>query len=275
MIVMLIPNPDRDIGFRVSSETARHLQDAGAEVLSSVPLPVGKTCLVEEGIRVADVLISFGGDGTILRLASDAAMYDKPILGVNMGTVGYMAELEPNDASKWVRLVSGDYRIESRMMLDVRVSDSGQEVFCGSALNDAVVSHGAVSRMVKFALYKDDKELTVYHADGMILSTPTGSTAYSLSAGGPMIEPSAQLLLATPICAHSLSSRSLVFSADSELRLRILGGCDSVYVTLDGQRNFPLQEGFEVAVCRSERKVRLIRFGDTDFYTKLFRKVLN
>jgi NAD+ kinase len=208
----------------------------------------------------ADLVVVLGGDGTLLAVARAIGDRDVPILGVNLGTLGFLAEIARADLfSALEGVLEKRFRIEERMRLEVRAEGGGVGLSRTLALNDAVISNTALSRMVHLETRADGAEVTTYHADGLIVATPTGSTAYSLSAGGPLVYPTMQALVLTPISAHTLSQRPLVLPGTCEVEVRVRdarGG--KVHLTVDGQVGRELAEGDLVSVGRAERPARLL-----------------
>ena len=208
----------------------------------------------------ADLVVVLGGDGTLLAVARAIGDRDVPILGVNLGTLGYLAEIARGELFAALEAVlSGRFRIEERMRIEVSVEGAGGALGRYLALNDAVISNTALSRMVHLEMRADGAEVTTYHADGLIVATPTGSTAYSLSAGGPLVYPTMQALVLTPISAHTLTQRPLVLPGTCEVQVRVRdtrGG--QVHLTVDGQVGRPLVQGDLVTVRRSARPARLL-----------------
>lgn len=226
-------------------------------------------------LAACDAVIALGGDGTILHCAKRAAAFGKPVLGINSGRLGFVAGLELNELSELSRLVSGDYEVEQRMLLDITVRSADGEAY-GCALNEAVVSRGALSRMVEIDVRSGDESVVMYQADGVIVATPTGSTAYSLSAGGPMVDPTLDCLLLTPICPHSLYARPHLFHRDACLTLTPGYRKDvPVFVTVDGEEAIPVPQGGVVEVKRSEKTAALIRLKRQSFYKTLSQKLTN
>jgi len=222
----------------------------------------------------ADILICFGGDGTILHAAKDASIHKVPILGVNMGSVGFMAELEHGELSSLSKITAGKYTVEERMMLDVKVKRDGRVLYEDLALNDAVVTKGAVARIVDLSVYGDGVQISNFGGDGVIVSTPTGSTAYSMAAGGPIVEPSAESIIITPICAHALQAKSFVLGRDRKVEVRTdRHSRKSVYLSVDGGKAFKLSGGDQVCVQRSEIMTRLVRLTGKSFYTIVSEKL--
>ena len=223
----------------------------------------------------ADVLIVLGGDGTILEAARRSAQRGTPILGINLGRLGYMAELELGELDQLSRLFSGDYQIETRSMLRVELLSAGGELrsFC-YALNDAVISNGSVSRMIDLELLEGGTSVTTYRADGLIVATPTGSTAYSMSAGGAIVDPRVSCFCVTPICPHSFMARPLIFSDQSVLEVRNVCVREKMlYLTVDGRMNFELYRNQVVRVTKSSMQTKLIRLKSCGFYRKLRQKM--
>jgi len=212
-----------------------------------------------EMVRRADLLVVLGGDGTLLAVARAVEERAVPILGINLGTLGFLVEVSVDEmTAALARALAGEMTIEARMRLAVRLMRDGRELRSWLALNDAVITKGASARIVDLEAHADGQLVTTYHADGLIVSTPTGSTAYSLSAGGPILLPDVPSLLLTPICPHALTQRPLVLpdSAAIEVVVHPRGG--EVQLAIDGQEGAPLHEGDRVEVRRSEHPALLL-----------------
>ena len=222
----------------------------------------------------ADILIVLGGDGTILEVARRAAQRGTPILGINLGRLGYMAELETADLDQLSRVISGDYELEQRSMLRVEIYTNGElRSFC-YALNDAVISNGSVSRMIELELSEGGVPVTTYRADGLIVATPTGSTAYSMSAGGALVDPRVPCFCVTPICPHSFIARPMIFPDTSVLEVRNICVREKMlYLTVDGRMNFELYRNQVVRITKSNLQTNLIRLKTCSFYRKLRQKM--
>ena len=228
----------------------------------------------EAAIRSADVAIVLGGDGTMLRIAREAARHDLPLLGINVGHVGFMTELEPGELGEMEKLFKGYYSIDSRMMLHVSVIRNQRVVYENDALNDIVIANGAAFRVVRVCISADDEEVTQFNGDGVIVATPTGSTAYGLSAGGPVIEPSAENLVVIPICAHALTAKSFVFSP--ERRIMLAASCEGgseVFISADGGQGFAVRPDDRVIITHSPLRTRLVRLKGLSFYKILQQKL--
>lgn len=227
----------------------------------------------EDLYKLCDLVIALGGDGTILRIAAKASRLDKPVIGVNLGRVGYLSEIELHEIELFGNLFSGDYRIENRMMVDVEIIKDTSVIYAGSALNDAVVTNGTMARLIEIDLFCDNVKITHYRSDGVIITTPTGSTAYSMSAGGPIIDPNIACLCVTPICPHSLINRPMIFSHNSVLEVRNKNEETDVYLTIDGQINLKLEESAIVRIKQSRFTVKLISLKNHGFFDVIRKKI--
>ena len=285
MRIILSSNPYRDRGLRTALEADRILRKAGAETVLCLPFVPKKgerldlprqaaLHKLEEELPKADLLVCFGGDGTILHAARDATLHGVPILGVNMGSVGFMAELEYGELSLLSKVAAGKYTIESRMMMDVRVTHEGKVICSDVALNDAVITKGAVARVIDLAVYGDNVLISNFSGDGIIISTPTGSTAYSMSAGGPIVEPTAENIIVTPICAHALTAKSFVLGHDRAVTAK-MGKLarKTAYLSVDGGRAVKLSGGDAVELRMSKRKTKLVRVTGRSFYEIIHQKL--
>ncbi len=227
----------------------------------------------EKVVLNSDVTITVGGDGTIIHNAKFAAKYKKPLIGVNMGRLGFVAGLEYDEIEELVKLLSGDYKIRKRMLLSVELErDKKTESFL--AVNEAVLTRDILKPIIDISVTLSGEEIISYRADGMIFATPTGSTAYSLSSGGPVVEPDMDCILVTPIAPHSLSSRNVVFKSDSVLTATI-DNADSTqgYLVIDGEKNVRLSENDKITIRKSELELELIVLKEKNFYTLLNEKL--
>lgn len=221
-----------------------------------------------------DALIVLGGDGTLLRVARLADDLAIPILGVNLGHLGFLTELELPDLYPYLeRLIQGEYWVEERMRLEARIIRDGQVRQTARALNDVVVSKGPLARIITLDVYIDHQYYSTFSGDGLVIATPTGSTAYSLSAGGPIVSPELEVILLTPICPHTLYSRPIVVSPAQQITVILKPRFDEVAVTLDGQQGFRLKAGDQVAVARATTRTRLIRVREQHFFKVVREKI--
>ncbi len=227
-------------------------------------------------IKECDIAIAIGGDGTTLNVAKNAALNDKPVLGINAGRLGFMSGLEKNELSMLKNLVSGEYEIDERLMLRAdAIDDDGNVLASFLCLNDAVVSRGNFARLIDINLSSENRGILSVRADGIIISTPTGSTAYSMAAGGPVVSPSAECILSTPICPHSLVDRSIIFSTDKELIVSVAKDVQNCPVlTADGQDSFDLANGERVRIYKAKTKANLIKLKPENFYEILNKKLI-
>ena len=284
--VILTPNPYRDKNFQTVRNAMEILKDAGLNPRLCLPFEVDRTYELPKDMRFhklerelpnADMVICFGGDGTILHMAKTATRKGIPILGVNIGTMGFMAELESTELGELKRLATGDYSTDGRMMLDVTVQRDRDIIFHDICLNDAVITKGAVARIVHLAVNCDGVEAMECGGDGIIVATPTGSTAYNLSAGGPIVEPEARNIIITPICAHDVGSRSIVASDNRVVTVNMVRNARrNAYVSVDGGKAFRLNMGDVVTIKKSHLETKLIRLKDRSFYDVVnakFKKV--
>lgn len=225
--------------------------------------------------KKTDLVIAVGGDGTLLSIARSVSPSGIPILGVNMGTMGFLTELQPDELLPNLdKIVTGDYRIEERATLRVRLMHGEQPLNEHMALNDVVVTKSALARMIGLELWLDRNRMASYTSDGLILSTPTGSTAYSLSAGGPVLDPEVDAFVITPICPHSMAYRPTVIPGNTSIQVALKEGThEEVYVTLDGQIGFPITHQDVLHVDRHPAPVRLLRLSDRSFYEVLRTKL--
>lgn len=285
MKIILCPNPFRDKGLKTAGEAQRLLTAGGASCEFCFPFPVEAANLntLPSGIKIkemkaelpdANFLVCFGGDGTILHAAKDASSFGVPIIGVNMGSVGFMAELEHGELSLLSRLAGGKFGIERRMMLDVSVRREGHCVFSDQALNDAVLTKGAVARVLDLEVTGDRVVISSFAGDGLVVATPTGSTAYSMAAGGPIVEPTAENIIIAPICAHSLHAKPFVLGANRTVGVRLApGGKKAAYLSVDGGRAFRVQPGDWVECRRSRQATQLVKLTGRSFYERINQKL--
>lgn len=276
MKVSLIVNKDKARAVEAAERAAKELNALGAQLLSCVDCPIEGTVVMdsaEDMIRACDVAVTVGGDGTIIHHAKYAALYHKPLLGINLGRVGFVANIEPDEIGELKKLVSGDYRIQKRMLLEITVDKDGEEQHF-TAVNEAVLHRDSLSNMVDFSVELSGERIISYRADGMMFSTPTGSTAYSFSAGGPVIEPDMRCILLTPVCPHALSSRQVVFGENSVLSARVHPDSTlKCYMTVDGQNYIPISSDDTITVKKSPLELQLIILKEKNFYTLLNEKL--
>ena len=234
----------------------------------------------EHGVRnisqcSIDMALSIGGDGTLLNVCRRTYEQAVPVCGINFGTVGFLVDIELDEIeTKLQKILDKEYRIEKRLMLSGYVVHAGKKSYKGSAVNDIVVTKGGLARMLRFDLSINDTCIANYKADGLIISTATGSTAYSLSAGGPIVNPLVKALVLTPICPHTFDIRSMVISENDSVRMRIKAGHPEIFVTFDGQKSYQIADEDEVIVRKAKHPARIVKFGDKDYYRTMKEKLL-
>ncbi len=283
--VILTPNPYRDKNFQTVREAARILKEAGVESVICLPFEVDRSFELPKDLRFhrldremlnTELVICFGGDGTILHMAKAATRRNIPILGINIGTMGFMAELESTELDQLARLATDDYTLDSRMMLDVIVQRDRDIIFHDIGLNDVVITKGAVARIAHLQVKCDGVEAMTCGGDGIIVATPTGSTAYNLSAGGPIVEPGANNILITPICAHDVMSRCMVASDRRVLTVELYHNARrNAYLSVDGGKALRLNMGDVATIKKSNLETKLVRLKERSFFDLVYTKFKN
>lgn len=262
---------------RLTDEVIRWLRERNMSAQAIQASSIRKGTLNEDAKRILtdrDLIIVLGGDGTLLNAAYIFRDYDLPLLGINIGNLGFLTSFEQSNLYEGLmRIIGGQYRIEERMTLQVFHERDGVRIGTYTAVNDAVVSKNTLARMFDLEISVNDDVIDRYAADGLILATPTGSTAYSLSAGGPIVEPSMEAILLTPICAHNLFSRPMVVNAQEEIAVRVMQPSSDVTLTIDGQLGIAVHDQDLVKVAMGQRKVRFVRLADRSFYEILREKL--
>ncbi|MBE6984173.1 MAG: NAD(+)/NADH kinase [Ruminococcaceae bacterium] len=280
--VVMTPNPYRDKYFNFAKQAEQILKEVGIETKTCLAFDVDKAFRLPENVKLynlqeemrdADLLICFGGDGTILHASKAAMKADIPILGVNIGTMGFMAELESGELGELRRLASGEYTVEERMMLHVVAEHEGEVVLVDDALNDAVITKGAVARTVQMSVACDGVEIMSFGGDGLIVCTPTGSTAYSMSAGGPIVEPTAQNIIVTPICAHDMQSKTVVTAPTRTITVEVGRiGRKNAFLSVDGGRALRLNMADRVTITQSKNTTKLMHLSQRSFFDVIKNK---
>ena len=281
--IILCPNPSRDRGMETTRRAEAILRELGFRTVVCSPFRDQKEGAfgdydvrpLPQELRSADLLITFGGDGTILHLAKLVALHKIPVLGINMGGLGFIAELEAGELEALRRLKDWDFVTEERMMLDVSVIREGKQVYTNLGLNDAVIREGPISHVIHLKISSDGRHLADIAGDGVIVATPTGSTAYSLSAGGPVVEPVAQTMVVCPICIHNMRFSSYVLSPEHTLTIELeRNGRKPVYLFVDESRAFALRSDDQVLVRRSKYDTKLARLSERSFCEIFAQKML-
>ena len=280
--IVLTPNPYRDKNFQTVREAVRILKNAGLQPKVCLPFEVDRSyelpkdirfCRLDRELPNADLIVCFGGDGTILHMAKSAARKGIPMLGVNIGTMGFMAELESTEMDQLARIATGDYSVDTRMMLDVTIQRDRDIIFHDICLNDVAITKGSIGRIVTLNVKCDGVTAMECGGDGVIISTPTGSTAYSLSAGGPIVEPDARNIIITPVCAHDMISRSMVMSDKRNVTVQMVHNARrNAFVSVDGGKAIRMNMGDTAIIKKSSLETKLIRLNGRSFYDVLNTK---
>jgi len=285
--IILFTNIDTDSDFKMTLKVAEILKTCGWQTVlcpisiedsqelclsDLVPPPGFKFSKIEQELDAAEMIITFGGDGTILRAARAAAELGVPILGVNLGGKGFMAELEAEDVELLKTISDAEYNIEPRIMIDVELIREGEVISRDYALNDVVVKGD--NKVIDMTIFGDNQKITHFSGDGAVIATPTGSTAYSMSAGGPIVDPAAKNIVITPICAHILEARSFVLVLGRVVTIEIgQKKINPAYISVDGGSHVRIQTGDTVKVYKSKWNTYLVRLSDKSFYRKVSEKL--
>lgn len=280
MKILICSNLKKEKTLSVLPEAVRVITECGmtAVMPKSAAAFYNNACVkyVSEPVLLdgVDILLTIGGDGTILKWAKKAALADKPLLGINTGRLGFMTSLEPEELELLARLKSGEYSVSKRMLMKAEIH-SENNVKSYLALNDIVLAKDSYSKLPEFSVCSNGFVVSRIRADGLILSTPTGSTAYALSAGGPIIEPDAECMELTPLCAHTLLNRPMIFSGNDKITVSYAGYEGSaVKVSVDGDSGIYLGENDRIEICKSSVTFRLIDINGSSFYDALNNKLL-
>lgn len=279
MTVYISPNPGKAMAYGISQRAAQILLTHGAQVLMQTELQeecntMGVQYLPQkECLQKTDVILTIGGDGTILHEANLSLEYQKPILGINLGRCGFLATCEIDEMeTKLSAVARGDFMLDNRMLLYVRVL--GDDSWEGHALNDVVMTKGRLQQAIDFSIYCDDILVEHYRGDGVIVATPTGSTAYSLAAGGPILDSQTKGVVVTPICPHSLASPAMVFAQERKINICVGQVADEeVFISCDGAAGYSLRAGATAEVRLSDQIVQLITFSKADQFQAIDQKL--
>lgn len=272
---LVLANNDKDIDLALSKKTVEYIEKKGAKacIVSDVINDYDGTNIKEEYIKDAKAVIVLGGDGTMLRAAAGIGNHNVPLLGINLGTIGFLTEVEVSNLLEAIdRLMAGDYTLEKRMMIDGQFEGKTY-----TSLNDVVITRAGFSRIIGLNIYVNEELLDTYEADGVIVATPTGSTGYNLSAGGPIVSPKSRAIVVTPISPHSLTTKSIVFDSKDIIKIEIIKKRKTqeteAIVSFDGSNNRELSAGDTITVKESEKEIELIKLYDLNFYRVLRDKI--
>lgn len=272
---LILANTDKDVNLELSHKIADYLSQhhAVSVIVSDNSIHYDGNYIKEEYLRGAEAAIVLGGDGTMLRAVHSLGEHGIPLLGINLGTLGFLTEVEESNVLRALdRLLQDDFMVEQRMMVEGRVKNHVYH-----ALNDVVITRAGFSRIIGLNIYVNDQLLDTYEADGVIVATPTGSTGYNLSAGGPIVSPKSKVIVVTPISPHSLTAKSVVFDSSDRIRIEIVKKRKTqdteAIVSFDGGNSMELAAGDDVTAVLSGRNVSLIKMYDVNFYSVLRDKI--
>ena len=280
MKIGIVPNFTREKALKVTVNTIEYLEKLNIEfyfdksTVIDFPISINDDKFLDNFYSAVDVVIAIGGDGSFIHTAKTAALHKKPVLCINAGNLAFLAGLEGNELQLIEKLITGDFTTDKRLLLEVTAKTNNDCKFMGYCLNDVVVARGKDIRLVDLDVFCDDRKINSYRADGVIISTPTGSTAYSWSAGSPVIDPNLQCIMLTPICTHSPLNRSLVFNDKSCLTVRTTYNLNQeISVSTDGENTVVLQSNTEINISKSELYAEFIRIKSDEFFDILNSKL--
>lgn len=281
MVISVFPNLNNNGVSELAFDVIKILTDGGADVyVQNEYKPIFKSTKAkfenfDKALSLCDCAIAIGGDGTILNIAKKAAFLNKSALGINAGRLGFMSGIERDELSLLTKLINKEYIIDDRAMLKATIEKDGEVLSSHHCLNDIVVSRGNFARLIDVTITCDGRSVSNMRSDGVIISTPTGSTAYSMAAGGPVVSPEADCIIETPICPHSLMDRSIIFSADKELIVTANNDQNnSPIMTVDGQEAVNLTPGCQIHIKKSDITTKLIKLKPENFYEILNKKII-
>ena len=281
MVISVFPNLNNNGVSELAFDVIKILTDGGADVyVQNEYKPIFKSTKAkfenfDKAMSLCDCAIAIGGDGTTLNIAKKAAFLNKSALGINAGRLGFMSGIERDELSLLTKLINKEYIIDERAMLKATIEKYGEVLSSHHCLNDIVVSRGNFARLIDVTITCDGRSVSNMRSDGVIISTPTGSTAYSMAAGGPVVSPEADCIIETPICPHSLMDRSIIFSADKELIVTANNDQNnSPIMTVDGQEAFNLTPGCQIHIKKSDITTKLIKLKPENFYEVLNKKII-
>lgn len=281
MVISVFPNLNNNGVNELAFDVIKILTDGGADVyVQNEYKPIFKSTKAkfenfDKAMSLCDCAIAIGGDGTTLNIAKKAAFLNKSALGINAGRLGFMSGIERDELSLLTKLINKEYIIDERAMLKATIEKDGEVLSSHHCLNDIVVSRGNFARLIDVTITCDGRSVSNMRSDGVIISTPTGSTAYSMAAGGPVVSPEADCIIETPICPHSLMDRSIIFSADKELIVTANNDQNnSPIMTVDGQEAVNLTPGCQIHIKKSDITTKLIKLKPENFYEVLNKKII-
>lgn len=276
----IVPNFTREKALSVTKDTVENLKTLNIDfyfessIKNTFPFEMKSECFIDDLYKRVDVIIAIGGDGSFIHTAKKTALHKKPVLCINAGNLAFLAGLEGNELGLIKKLISGDYTTDKRMMLEVCTEKNGERQFVGYCLNDVAVARGKEIKLVDIDVFCDMRKINSYRADGVVVSTPTGSTAYSWSAGGPVIDPNLQCIMLTPICTHSPLNRSLVFNDKSTITIKPSAVSDcNLSLSTDGEPSLLIDADSSIYISKSQYYAEFIRIKSDEFFDILNSKL--
>lgn len=280
MKIGIVPNFTREKALEVTVNTIEYLNKLKIEfffekaTITDFPISIDEDKFLDDLYSAVDILIAIGGDGSFIHTAKTAALHKKPVLCINAGNLAFLAGLEGNELTLIEKLITGEYTTDKRLLLEVTAKNNSECKFMGYCLNDVSVARGKDIRLIDLDVFCDNRMINSYRADGVVISTPTGSTAYSWSAGGPVIDPNLQCIMLTPICTHSPLNRSLVFDDKSCLTVKSSKNSEQeISVSTDGEKSVSLPSNTEIIVSKSDFYAEFIRIKSDEFFDILNSKL--
>lgn len=279
MKVGIIPNFTRTKTLEVTKNTILHLEKFNIEYffertyINNFPIQIDESRFIDNLFELCDLTIIIGGDGSFIHAAKDAALYKKPVLCINAGNLAFLAGIEGNELHLLENIITGKYCKDKRMMLEVILKDNEKEQLMGYCLNDVVIARFGDIKLIDLDVFCNNKKINSYRGDGVVISTPTGSTAYAWSAGGPVIDPDLSCITLTPICTHSPLNRTFVFNDDSVLTIKDIESNQKICLSTDGDKSLELNENFDILVRKSNYYAEFIRIKPDEFFDVLNSKL--
>ena len=279
LTVGIIPNFTREKALDVTKNTIDYLEKLNInyyfdiELKNEFPITIDEAHFIDNIFECVDVVIAIGGDGSFIHAAKRSAVCKNPVLCINAGNLAFLAGLEGNEIGLIEKLITGDYSTDKRMMLKVVLRNNKEEKLFGYCLNDVAIARGSEIQLIELDVFSNNRKINNYRADGVVISTPTGSTAYSWSAGGPVIDPDLQCIMLTPICTHSPLNRSLVFNENSVIRVKPTKYDKNICVSMDGEKTVELSENDELVISKSDYFAEFIRIKSDEFFDILNSKL--
>ena len=279
MKIGIVPNFTREKTLNVTSEVIENLEKNNIKYYFErnnsdiFPIKIDDDKLVSNLFEFADIILVIGGDGSFIHAAKDAAIHKKPVLCINAGNLAFLAGLEGNELGLIENLITGEYTSDKRMMLEIILKENDNERLLGYCLNDIAIARFGDIKLIDLDVYCNGKKINSYRGDGVVISTPTGSTAYSLSAGGPVIDPNLRCITLTPICAHSPLNRAFVFNENSEIMVKAPNSLQKICLSTDGDKSLELNSDFEIIIRQSKYYAEFIRIKSDEFFDILINKL--